>query len=386
MNKYKYYATYILWSAISVLTSGALLQTFLLEKGLSEDVVGYYFAAVQFLQIIIMLFFSPLMDRVRNVIRTTALIHLLDLPFFALLFAICFLSGGNFLIPVFACGLVCNIAIGLYNILSYKLPYHVIDMKDYGHITGVSSVLGGVFTLLLSLLLTFLQQAAGYFPAMKIVFGVGFAAAVLFAVLTASLKKLGNGATEVRKQKQINLLRYEPFARLIAPNVLRGFCTGILTMAVTVGYFAGKLDATGASVLLIITQAVSIAGSFFYTFFAGKERILLAVTGVCMAVFIPLMAFGNTGFFLAFYGVAYFCMMIVNISVPVSVAKVIDYEVAGQYSGWRMLLNTLGVFLASLVCVPLLRTVGVFFTLLLAGLAQLAAGLLYANFLRKKGL
>lgn len=387
MNKVKYYTTTVLWNIISILTSGALLQTFLLEKGLTEDTVGYFFAAVQFLQIVIMLFFSGLMDRVRHVIRITALIHLLDLPLFVLLFAMCFTAGGDYTAPVFLCGLICNVAIGLYNILAYKLPYHIIDMKEYGHVLGVSSLLGSFFSLLVSLLLTFLQQAAGYFSAMKIVFATGFVAAALFAALTFSLRPVQSGIDRTEeKTKRINLLRYPPFTQLILPNLLRGFCLGMLSMAVTIGYFAGLLDKSGASVLLVITQAVSIAGSLLYTFLAGKERILLAVTGVCMAVFIPLMALFGPVPFLIFYGIAYFCLIIVNVAVPVAVTKIIDYEVAGQYNGWRMLLNTVGTFLASLVCVPLLRGVGTFVTLLITGLAQLAAGLLYAYCLRKRGL
>lgn len=157
MNKNRYYLSSICWNVISVLTSGALLQTFLLEKGLSEQTVGFYFAAFQLLQLLILFLCSGLLDRMKNIISTTALVHLLDLPLLILLLVLCFVPY-SFPVPVFLCGLVCYIAIGLYNILTYKIPYHVIDMKDYGKVLGKSGFLGSGFTLLLSLLLIFLQK------------------------------------------------------------------------------------------------------------------------------------------------------------------------------------------------------------------------------------
>ena len=82
---------------------------------------------------------------------------------------------------------------------------------------------------------------------------------------------------------------------------------------------------------------------------------------------------GTVGF-LVFYGVAYFCVSVVNSAVPVLVAGIIDYRVAGQYGSWRILLHSFGTFAASAVCMPLLKTVGAVGTLTAAGLAQLISG------------
>ena len=90
-----------------------------------------------------------------------------------------------------------------------------------------------------------------------------------------------------------------------------------------------------------------------------------------------MAAFSNTAVFIAFYGVAYFFLHLINTAVPIVIVKIVDYDVIGQYSGWRMLLHTLGISISGFVCIPLFNLIGVIPTMVLSGGTQLISGIAY---------
>lgn len=380
-QKNKYIVNSILWTLISTVISGALFQTFLLEKGISEENVGNLVSLMQFVQLVVILVFSKFIDRINNVIRITAYSHVLYLPLLVLMSVLCFSSNTYFnLFTAFA--VVACIAAGLYNVLSYKLPYHIMDMKFYGNWTGSSSVCAAVFMLILTSALSFSQNRIGYFPTMKYFCPFAVVCAAAFSAMTASYKKV-ELIPESESEEKISLLRYKPFTVLIIPNLIRGFCAGMISMAVTIGYSTKQLDADSAGILLVINQTVGIPANILYTKLTGKEPSLILISSIGILASVSFLGFsGSTGFLIC-YAIAYFCLCIVNVSVPVLVARVIDYKIAGQYNGWRILLNTAGIFLASVVCMPLVNNAGSSLTWILAGLMQFISGVAYFIYCKK---
>lgn len=371
----KYIFSQIFWSFLTALFAGSVLQTFLLENSFSEEKVSLFVSVLQLIQIATIFCFSAFADHTKSVIRSIAVIHFLFIPFFSVMIAVCISGKCNYWLFL-AVAVIAYIASGFYNILYYKLPYHIMDMKYYGGWTGVSCAWAGVFMCGFAVSLSFLQQRLGYLPAMQWIGLAGLVVAIGSVILILSFQRVHNPQYE-KKTEKISLLHYKPFTRLIIPNLLRGFCTGLVGMAVTIGYFTDKLNVTSANYLLIITQTVSIPASILYTKLAGKEKKLLLFTGVIIAVGLALMPLFGTVCYLAFYGVVYFCISVVNMAVPVLVADIIDYQIAGQYNGWRMLLHSAGNLSASSLCVILLKGIGAFGTLTLAGLCQLGCGIYY---------
>jgi len=178
-------------------------------------------------------------------------------------------------------------------------------------------------------------------------------------------------------------LKYKPFTVMVIPNLLRGFNSGIVSMAVIIGYFVGLLDSFSASVLLIVTQVASVLGYVVYTWFAGREKTMLLVCSIVMLLSLPGMIMKDTTVFLAVYGIAQMMITIIGVAVPTAVVRLIDYEVAGQYNGGRMLLHTAGTFFASLLCSTMLKTIGPPATLIVAGFAQLVSGVWYFWYLKR---
>lgn len=381
-QKTKYIVNSILWTLISTVISGALFQTFLLEKGISEENVGNLVSVMQFVQLIVILIFSKFIDRIKNVIQTTAFSHLLYLPLFVMMIILCF-SRNTYFVPFVVCAVIACIAAGLYNVLAYKLPYHIMDMKNYGKWTGSSSVYAAIFMLIVTSLLSFSQNRIGYFPTMKFFCPFAVVIALSFSAMTASYEKV-DFIFETKTEEKIQLLKYKPFTVLIIPNLIRGFCAGIIAMAVTIGYSTKQLNADYAGVLLVINQTVGIPANILYTKLTGREPKLILISSIGILASVSFIGRFNSIGFLVCYAIAYFCLCIVNVSVPVLVAGVIDYRIAGQYNGMRILLNTAGIFLASVTCIPLVNKFGSTATWIFAGAMQLVSGFVYFIYCKNK--
>lgn len=386
-NKIKYYTHQVISSLIILLTYGAVLQTFLIEYGLSEQQVNVYSSVMQIFQVATILFFSKIADRAKNIIRMSALMRLFELPMVILLFVLCFftkISVTPVLVIIFALGLLYNFSMGSRSVVDYKLPYNIIDISDYGKVTAFGGILIGIFSVLFSLALSFFQSNTEYFFSMKIVFVVS--AVMIFAyVAVTGLMKQTYKMPPLEKKQKTNIFKYKPYTKLIIPNLARGFSGGVVGLAVTIGYFTGVIDKTSSSYIVIITSAMTILGCFVYSFISKKvnDGILHLTLGIAMAVLLPLLCLGGTVFFLVAYAVIFFVKIIIDYAVPVTLTKVIDYRIAGQFSAWRMLLNTLGSSLAGFVCIPLFNLIGVLPTMITAGTLQLVCGAGYFFYLRK---
>ena len=173
---------------------------------------------------------------------------------------------------------------------------------------------------------------------------------------------------------------------MIIPNVLRGFCAGMVGMAITIGYFTGLIDGSTANYVIIITNIMHIVSSFAFAKISQTipDKYVILGTSLLVAVLLSMMTLSNTTVFLIIYTVLYFFYNVLNNAVPVTVAKIVDYKIAGQYSSGRMLLNTLGVSIAGFVAIPMFKAIGVVPTLVIAGVMQVLSGVGYYWVLKKR--
>ncbi len=385
-QKTKYIINAVIWTLITTVITGAMFQTFLLEKGMPEEQVGRFVSLMQFVQTFSVLLFSKFVDRIKNVIRFTAFSQIFYLPLFLFMAYLCFKTGGGYITVLAVLGVIGFAAAGLYNVLTYKIPYYIMDIKEYGKWAGVSAIFASVFMFLLTTALSGAEKKYGYFSVMKVFYPVACVGVIIFFAVTLSYKKTDYIKEEksVYKENKIHLLKYKPFTVLIVPNLIRGFCNGIITMAVTIGYSTKQLDVRTAAILLVIMQTVSIPANLVFTKFAGKEPLLILLSSVGIAVPVFAIGFTDSTGFLVLYGIAYFSLMILNIAVPVLVTRIIDYRIAGEYNGWRMLLNNGGIFLASFLCMPMVNTFGATATWITAGVFQLVSGFVYFIYCKRR--
>ena len=389
-NQTKYYISQVLYGIILLTASGMLVQTFLLEKGISERYVAIYNAIMQAAQVIVMLIFSERADKYKNVIKLNAYVFLMFIPLaLALLFFSLFkIENAPLIYGVLAVlGIISSICLGINNIVSYKVPYNIIDMKDYGKLIAVSGLVSGVVCALISFFISLMQSKISFFTVMIIVYVFTLFIIGAFVLVTRSFKK--EYSPEIKDESvNISIFKYKPFYMLIIPNLFRGIVLGAVGMAVTIGYAVDLIDGKGATILMIITNVMTVLGSVIYSKICnviGDKYVLLA-SSIMIFLSLPLMVMGNTMLFFVAYGVLYLFVIIVNYSVPVTVTKLVDYKVIGKYSGYRMLVNTLGITVAGVVCVPMIEYVGALWAMTILGALQLLFGVgyyLYITFERR---
>lgn len=387
MNTTKFYFQCILNNIISMCLTGAVIQTFFMEKGIGENDVNVFLSIMQIIQVLTIFLFMKKSDSCKNVIRVTAFVYLLNVPLTAFLIILSFFSESkNVYVLMYLTGMVSNICFGINNVLSYKLPYYIMDMKQYGKLLSISGIIIGVTSTLFSLLLSFMQKSFGYFQAMKIIYLAVLLMVFSYTVITNSFKNV-YVEREKEENKRISILKYKPFLYLIVPNILRGFSLGMINIIVTVGYFVGLIDSFSSSILIVITNVITVLGCFAYSRSVNKikEKNLLLFSSIAVTVLMPLIVIGNTVTFLIFYAFAFFFVIIINYGVPVTVTKICNEKVMGQYSAGRMLLNTLGTSLAGFLCVPMIELFGAFLTMLICGVFQLLSGLGYYFYIVKEG-
>jgi hypothetical protein len=366
-----------------------MAQTFLLEYGLSEEKVTSLFSIMQMAQVMTIFFFSKFSDNLDSIVKTLVKTHLLDIPLCLVFMMLCmgYLHSQNVIyLILLITGGIFSISAGINNVLAYKLPYKVMDIKYYGTFVAISGTLVGIFNVAFGMLSQKLQSIMGYIPSMKYIVFCTLLFIPVYLLATGTMKESAVVESSNAIKEKINILKYKMFTALIIPNVFRGFCSGMVGMTVTIGYFTGLIDGSTANYVIIITNVMHIVSSFAFSKISQTipDKYVLLGTSVVIAILLPLMTISNTTMFLVLYTVLYFFYNVLNNAVPVTVTKIVDYKIAGQYSSGRMLLNTLGVSLAGFVSIPMFRAIGVVPTLVIAGTMQVISGAGYFMVLRNR--
>lgn len=386
-NKTKYYISQVLYNSAYLLTTGSVIQAFMTECKISESFISFYVAILQLVQVFIMLLVSGRIERTKNIIKSTSLTHMFQAVLPAALIILCFFKGGNVFIAygvILLLGVAANIAQGINNIIAYKLPYHIIDIKDYGRVVSIGGIFISIFGAAISFILSVSSNYGSYFSVMSLFFLFATASLILSGAIVKSYKDefSAPGKSETKK---INMLLYKPFYTLAIPNLLRGISTGIISVAFVIGSYLNILDANTAGVLALISQIASLLGYFLYKAISkgNHDGAILLFSSISMAVLFPFLIINKTEVvFYIIYFLLNIVLILINVGVPVAVTKIVHYDYIGQYSAWRMLLHTLGCAIGSGITVFLLSAFVGNATLIFAGSCQLISGISYYLFLR----
>lgn len=384
-NHLLFYIYSAFYNCAFLLISGSVLQSFMLECGISEAKVSFYVSFVQILQTVIMFISSKWVENLKNIFVCVAGCILLQIPLFTVMLYISVtnsLASDTAFIMIMAASLLLSVAQGIKNVLAYKLPHHIIDMKDYGKIMGQSGVIIGILGVGFTGILTLVTKKFEYFTVMAVFSGLGMVFYIISAVVTLSYERHEPELIGDSKEK-INIFKYRPFYTLLLPNLLRGFSAGVFGLSAVIGFSQKVLDNVGAALIVTLAQIATIAGCEVYSLFFSRNRngAVTLVSAVAFAVIMPFSFVGNSQtLFIIIYTVGYIFYNFVNYAIPVIVARNIDYRCLGQYTAWRMGLNSLGTALGSAAVPLLLKYTGGVGTMLVCGLTILPCGICYYLF------
>lgn len=394
VNYLKYIVKNIMSNIINIFIIGTVLQTFLLEKGVGEHEVSILESGILILQTLVLVFVSGKVEKMNNMVKSFAVTATLRAVVIIPMLVFCFTDN----VPVYTvfCVIVIARIIGTFFeasniVISYKVPYHIIDIKDYGKVTSVSGVWGSICAIAISAVITYLGERLGFFNGMKYMLIFAFVILCIEFHVALTMNKVSFDKTEsinTLNESQKSIWCYKPFYMLLLPNLARGICTGVLNVAAVIGYHYKVIDAKSASVIVVMLPLAGIFGTFLYTKLCNKnaDGVIILISSVVVLFTMPFMAgFGTVSFLLAYF-VSKFAMTVIDYSIPVAVTKIVDYSHIGRYSAWRMVLHTLGTAIGSGSIIFLVNCFGGIIAFILTGLCIAFCGVIYFTTLRLYGI
>jgi len=389
-NESKYIIHYMITTCINAVLIGAVFQAFLLEKGILESSVSLFESGMLIFQSIIMLLISNRVERMENVIGWHSLSSMARGLVLIPMFIFCVVQGVKptaVFVIIIVVKVISSVFEGIYSVIAYKLPYHIMDINRYGKLLSKAGVIGSVLAIVLSFVISFITDKLGFFGGMKYILIFCIAISVIGYYIAISMKRINNTYTAKEEKNQEitgSIWKYKPFYMFILPNLGRGIASGVLNVATVIGYYYNIIDAKTAVIIAIILPVSTALGTLVYGKASDKniDGIMIFISSILVAVSMFFFTGIGTNVFLVSLFIAKTFMSIIDYAVPVWVVKNIDYSYIGRYSAIRMLLHTGGTAIGSGVVILMIKSFGGFLTMLISGICILLCGVAY--FLGKK--
>lgn len=382
IKKYCIYTT--LYNVGFTFCTGAIMQTFLIQAGFSEQQVYLLNSLMQIMQVAMMLVLTFLSGKIKRVKMVTS-ISCLSLSLLSGVFLIGAINPElikhGYIIAVFIVAGVSYVGVGLYTILAYCLPYCTIDMKDYGKMTGISTAIAGGVSFLASLVYSLLLSKFSYMKTTASFFVIAIVCFILTSIVCASMraKSVETSNEDVGKSDVMAVFKNKNTYILLIPNFVRGLAVGVFNVIATIAISTSILNETTSSYVSVILQVATFSANVFFAFaykrFSTKNLLLLATVGVCVS-FPFSLEMGMAGFFCCF-AIASFFRFVTDTAIPVIITEIIPKEQIGPYTSIRMLIFTGAQAVATLLITPLQGAIGYTGVLIFATVMLFICGATY---------
>lgn len=389
-NKIKYYTYASLYSLGLMFCSGAIIQTFLLQIGFSEERVYLFNSLIQIAQlslIFAMIFFSNRIKRVKLVVGWSyCSLGVLSAVF---LFGAINpeIMSNIYVIVVFLTAAISYGVTGINTVLSYCLPYYIIDMKEYGKLCGTSAIISGIVSISFSSLYTFLVSKFNYMQTMTCALILAIICFILTTVICLSLKEIEEQRRQsnTTKADMIAVFKNKDTYILLLPNFARGLSTGIMSAIAVLTISMKILNEQTSAYISVIMPIASFAASALYILLLKKISsntfLLISTIGYC--ILFPLSICGGIFWFLILFFFTYLFRIISDTTIPVLITEIIPQNQIGAYTSIRMLIFTGAQAVANLMILPIVNQVGYLGLLIFASIMQFICGISYYWAVRK---
>ena len=384
-NNIKFVLHTIFHASAVVLSSGAVIQAFMLYLGISEGDISLYSSLIQFAQVSMMLVFAFVGDKFKTV-KKIIFLFALALPslFIFLLIAVSPLTPtleSKYLVILIGSILV-NLVLGAYNVLCYKLPYSIINMSDYGHLTAIGGILAGILSITLTSLLSYFTANFDYLLVISIAFILGAVLWTLSALFIKFCKEIELPQTEEKaKTSFISFIKQPVFYKLLPAHIFRGIANGIFLLVAVIGASDGVLNSQTIIALSLVTSISSMVGNWLYSVLERKikpDKLIILSALLFALTVLGLGIFKDLWLYFTLFFIANASNVVLGVCVPVIVVQRVDYEYIGKYTSWRMLLFTGASALPGLFLGSMLESVSSLLPLTICALLMFVACLMYS--------
>lgn len=382
-NSIKYY----IWGSINVIvlsfTSQGFIQTFFLDIGFSNRQIGTYASLISVVQIVVMILSIFLADNVSKVKEAISLLTLSRILICLAMLPACFSDTPNVKVIYYVALICCcigNLFVGFSNVLTYRLPYLIIDIKDYATLENNSVIISGIFSILISGAISFL---AAIFP-FRIIMAVGFSCSIVFCLysswLVKSMKIKNKFSESTTKKFLFHKLWEHKFRYFYVPNFFRGIALGLMGVMTVVCMKEVTSNTSVVSGLTAISSVSSIIGCALYQVLRTKLKTatLYLTSSIQVFLFLPIMLSGRSAsIFCICYFFIHIAINIINVSGAVYATEIIQYNEMGTYTSVRLITMTLGQAVANYAVVAAMDYLPTVLILTICGVAQLVSGFMY---------
>lgn len=378
------------FTAAYPMISGAYMQLFLSNKGMSAYSIGVFSTVVSIILMATSMCLSSFAETKANPLKqSNRLILLISLGFLLFLPTTMLDIDKRFLtLTITVLASVLTVLFALKSILEYKLPYQIIDMAHYGTLSSLNSALVGGVGIGANILFSFIIDSNAFGNPYLVCMIVAFVLFILSWVLAKQLKIINHSFDQKSKRKASfseiwRVLKSKEFTIFIIPNALRGITLGITGFITTIAVVMGMSEGD-ASKLSIMMSIGTVAASLAYFFLIRKLPVdvigLIGSILLCAIIFLPK---NNTPVFLVLVLVAITGRVLVDNSVPIMCFHMIDPETAGTYHAWRCILNNIVSTVTVYFAGYLLETMSPIVLLIPCAAAYLICMVWYMYFYRK---
>ena len=379
-NKALYFIYTILYTTGFMFCSGTILQTFMINVGMSDAEISTYNAVIQFVQAAAILAMAFLADKIRRVLKVYASICL-AMSIIAISLILCVFVRSDLAAVkwiIFAASVVTYFLLGVRNAFDYKICYEIFDMKNLGKIMGAAIAVSGLISFGVSAAYSYSVAKLDYYDVMTAFFILSAIAMIFSSVAAFTYKKVNDTSAPERKSGlDFSAFKNKKLGALMVPSFVRGFSCGIIALITVVGFSSGVLNTETATYVSLLTQITTFTGNMLFSILCRriKTRMLLIASSVVLGAVLPLsVAGGGLAWFLIGFGISNFALMMANVSIPVLVCEIVPYEQIGSFTCIRMMIYTVGSVVASVVYKPLSDAVGFVWLFIIAGVMQIICG------------
>lgn len=383
-NLVKYVVALLFYNLAATFLTGAIVQGYLKAKGLTEGQIYTYFSIATWAQVASMAFMTFFSSRIKRVKLYTSIFSMALVPSGIILILSAFipaLSGNALVLVVFLVSAGSFLGLGVYNILTYCLPYTIMDMKEYGRVTGLSGILTGAIAFGISTFYTFIiakgnmVKISSYFLIFAVIL------LMISAFVISSLKEIrcAEENTKNAKEEILAVFRNKDTYLLIFPNFVRGIAVGIVGVIAVMAMEDGVIIAAQSSLVAIVLQVGALIGNliFVLTCKKFKTRILLLVFNSVHCISLPFVLSLGTSGFVVILGISLIARYLVDTAIPVMVTEIIPKNEIGPFTSIRMLVFTAGQAVAPMLITPIASGIGNLGVLIVAAILQFLCGLIY---------
>ena len=379
-NKAKIYISSTLTAVGMMCCSGSLLQSFLLYIGVNEQNVYLHSSLITAVQAIVMFLLIFFAGKIRSPRIAKACSYLL-----LIVMAVAFLVGAllpkiskTYLLWLFIASAVSYVGYGAYSIFSYVVPYQIMDMREYGKVTSISSVVSGAVTFGLSFLHAYLVSALDYKTLMAWCFVLSAACFLLTAICDFMLKEIAAAPQQKQTgiQELIAVFKNKDVYALLVPNFARGLSMGVYSVVAVLAISKNVVDKTSAAYITVLTYLATMGGNLLLSFLFRKIKAkpLLLISTLGASVTLPLLFSGGKAVFFSLLFLTTFFRIIVDTCIPVSAAEIIPQSQIGGFTSIRMLVFMAATSVSTLIISLIQGWVGTTGLLIFAVAMQLICG------------